>query len=279
MALLDDLVNTFIGAGASTRAASDQRNAQQQAMALEQNAADYTKGLIAPIYDQGLAANRELGLLTFGYTPGAGGTTDETQVNWSKYLQDNPDVMAQYSSLSPNYLKTLGITTPQQFAQYHYNNNGKGEGRAISYMDGTTPGQAQTGGRTQADALKTFESSPYYTAMSTQLPYQENALSRAMAARGLNRSGAAITGLQDLEARQGMNALNSYISSLSSQAGYTLPAASTAGNAATGAANANANALTNIGKANANGTISSANAWQQGTTNIVNDLAKIYAGG
>lgn len=51
------------------------------------------------------------------------------QPNWSSYLTSNPDVMAEYNRLSKNYLKTLGIYTPEQFAQYHWTNNGQYEGR------------------------------------------------------------------------------------------------------------------------------------------------------
>lgn len=49
--------------------------------------------------------------------------------NWSSYLTSNPDVASEYGRLSKNYLKTQGIYSAEQFAEWHYYNYGKAEGR------------------------------------------------------------------------------------------------------------------------------------------------------
>jgi len=52
------------------------------------------------------------------------------QPNWSAYLVSNPDVLTEYNRLSKNNLRNnYGITTPEQFAQWHWNNYGQAEGR------------------------------------------------------------------------------------------------------------------------------------------------------
>lgn len=59
---------------------------------------------------------------------------------WQQYLNDNPDVVAEYNKLSKNNLKNnYGITTPQQFAKWHYEHHGQGEGRPLQGVTPTTP--------------------------------------------------------------------------------------------------------------------------------------------
>lgn len=51
-------------------------------------------------------------------------------VNWAQLLKDRPDVQQEYTDessrdpMSQAYLRTLGITTPEQYAEYWYNNMG-----------------------------------------------------------------------------------------------------------------------------------------------------------
>jgi hypothetical protein len=59
--------------------------------------------------------------------------------DWSGYLRQNPDVAAAFNSLDPATRAAIGVSTPEQFAQWHYQHNGQSEGRQLP----TTGGQAE----------------------------------------------------------------------------------------------------------------------------------------
>lgn len=119
---------------AANKAADAQSTAAQAAQQARERAAGKTQQLQAPgvaAYGAGLnALTGRLGLPTQGVAPQQtqGGGFDP-----SAYLAANPDVAAEFSRLSPNNLKNnLGVSTPEQFAQWHYNQYGQYEGRPSS---------------------------------------------------------------------------------------------------------------------------------------------------
>lgn len=65
-------------------------------------------------------------------TPGANDNTPAIPraPDWSSYIKNNPDVAAEYARLSPNNLKNnLGVTSIEQFGQWHWQHYGQAEGR------------------------------------------------------------------------------------------------------------------------------------------------------
>jgi len=58
--------------------------------------------------------------------------------DWASYLQHYPDVLAEYRRLSPNNLKNnLKVNNELEFAKWHYDHYGKGEGRTPFAMGGS----------------------------------------------------------------------------------------------------------------------------------------------
>ena len=125
------LLGGLLQSGSANKAADRQAAAEQAAQQARERAAQKTQQLQAPgvaAYGAGLnALTGRLGLPTQGVAPTQtkGGAFDP-----SAYLAANPDVAAEFSRLSPNNLKNnLGVSTPEQFAQWHYNQYGQYEGR------------------------------------------------------------------------------------------------------------------------------------------------------
>lgn len=128
------IINGILGSKAADKAKDAQEAAAQAAQQARERAAQKTQQLQAPgvaAYGAGLnALTQRLGLPTAGVAPQAtqGGAFDP-----SAYLAANPDVAAEFSRLSPNNLKNnLGVSTPEEFAQWHYNQYGQYEGRGGS---------------------------------------------------------------------------------------------------------------------------------------------------
>lgn len=102
---------------------------------------------------QPTAANASYGAPTAGLT--YGGSTPQGISDGARYMQDNPDVAAEYARLSPGYLKSAyGVDNPEEFAALHYQSHGPGEGRtwgsqeqpmASGVLD-MTPVPSQAGG-------------------------------------------------------------------------------------------------------------------------------------
>lgn len=135
------LASTVVSAGVGLSAASSAKNASQQATdaaTAQQNAALATQQAnSAPYRAAGAAALDKLGS-KFGLStqaaaesanagPGAGAPSRAGQPNWDQYLSNDPGLIQQYNSLSDGYKQQLGVSTPQEFAQWHYNTTGKNE--------------------------------------------------------------------------------------------------------------------------------------------------------
>lgn len=125
------VIGGILGSKAADKAKDRLETAEQNAQQARERAAQQTQKLQGPgvaAYGAGLnALTQRLGLPTAGIAPQAtqGGALDP-----AAYLAANPDVAAEFSRLSPNNLKNnLGVSTPEQFAQWHYNQYGQYEGR------------------------------------------------------------------------------------------------------------------------------------------------------
>lgn len=77
--------------------------------------------------------------------------TPTNNIDWNAYLQQYPDVMAEYQDestrddKSKNNLVSLGINNATDFAQYHYNTYGQGEGRVTTPLGGTNNASQPSG--------------------------------------------------------------------------------------------------------------------------------------
>lgn len=131
------LLGGLLQSGSANKAAKQQEQLQREAIAAQQRAAAQVGELNAPgvaAYGAGLnALTGRLGLPTQGV---ADAVANQGGANWSQYMADNPDVMAEYQQeasrdgKSQANLRAMGIYTPEDYARYHYENRGKAEGRA-----------------------------------------------------------------------------------------------------------------------------------------------------
>lgn len=84
-------------------------------------------------------------------TPGGATQTTGGGPDWAAYMAANPDVAAEYQRNAGDakgsaYLASLGIDSPEAFAQYHYQNHGQSEGRALPTLPTQTVTQPQASG-------------------------------------------------------------------------------------------------------------------------------------
>ena len=144
---------------------------------------------------------------------------------WDQYLQANPDVQAAFAQASRTpHLRNMGITTPQQWAEYHYNTTGQREGRQLPSATGT--GTAGTGGTGQVGvgtdvntAYNTFLDSGFGRANLTTTNSEFENMVGAFGAGGNALSGSAIGALNDRNKRNTGNAFGQYYNALSGISG------------------------------------------------------------
>lgn len=137
-----------IGGGASLLASSKATKASEEATAannaLQSQIYQQNSSNLQPYIQQGNAANSALNEwlgLSSGSTSGSAGGQD-----WSAYLQAYPDVAAEYEQeAAMGTMAAMGISSPEEFAQWHYQNYGQAEGRQVSTTAATQTQPAQTG--------------------------------------------------------------------------------------------------------------------------------------
>lgn len=218
------LLGGLMQSNAADKASDAQATAAQQALHAQQRATQQAQQLYAPgvaAYQTGLnALTQRLGLPTQGVAPAQ---TKGGQFDPAAYLAANPDVLAEYNRLSPNNLKNnLGVSTPEQFAQWHYDQYGKFENRAGSpsqIVDTPAPQQqAQATGNALSPQstytppsytapefsfdINSFKDNPAYKFALEQGSGQ--VMANASATGALN-SGAALKALQDRGQKTGYN--------------------------------------------------------------------------
>lgn len=129
------LLGGIMQSNAANKAADAQATAQQNALHAQQRATQQAQQFYEPgvaAYGAGVnALAQRLGLpgaVANGGKQARGGAFDP-----SAYLKANPDVAAEYAKLSPNNLRNnLHVNSPEEFAQWHYNQYGQYENRAGS---------------------------------------------------------------------------------------------------------------------------------------------------
>lgn len=215
------IIGGIFQSNAANKAADAQATAAQNTLHASQRATQQAQQFYEPgvaAYGAGVnALAQRLGLpgaVANGGKQAKGGAFDP-----AAYLKANPDVAAEYARLSPNNLKNnLGVSTPEQFAQWHYNQYGQYENRAGSPSElidtpqtaapaaTPTPTNAMNGvfGNT-ADpkwtppaefsfSVDSFKDNPAYKFALEQGSGQVTANA---AATGALQSGAALKALQD----------------------------------------------------------------------------------
>jgi hypothetical protein len=156
-------------------------------------------------------------LLGMGGTPG--------QANYSGYLANNPDVAASYASTikQPHFVKGAGRAadrdgsgdiSPEEYAQYHYEQFGKTEGRELP----TSGGTSDTSG---AEALSRFRESTGY---QDQLSAALGGTTANAAARGLLGSSGTGKTFQNNAAQIAQGSFGNFLNNLMGQQGVGLQA-------------------------------------------------------
>lgn len=163
-------VTTLGGAALQSSAAKRGGRAQTRAadasIAEQRRQFDAVRALLNPYVQAGSPALQGLmGIAGIG----------EGMPDWNGYLQANPDVAQEFSRIQGEGR----FSTPQEFAEWHYNNFGKNEGRTVPVGQG------------QDAAFRAIEQSPGFQALARQ--GEEAILQNASATGGLrggNTQGA-----------------------------------------------------------------------------------------
>ena len=237
----------LFGASSAKKAAKYQLQATREQIAATNQNRDYQYGLNAPTIQTGDRANS----LYAGFL-GAGGGTD-----WSGYLQANPDVMAGYRADGR-------FSTPEEYAQYHYNTYGKGEGRAA-------PVTSSDGG--SAEALSAFRGSTgYQDLLKTGL----GAVNSGAYARGTGDSGSTLKALQDRGASIADSSANQWLGNLGTLINAGGQARGLVAGVGTSAVAANNQATQSGADARSNAALQTGAMWNSNIQNLLNAGAYAY---
>lgn len=128
----------------------------------------------------------ESGASAYADLMGLGGNAGST--NWTRYLEVNPDVAAGYANADKGRFRT-----PEEFAQWHYQNFGQTEGRDIS---GFTDGMVSASDA-QGRAIAGLEKSPLFASL---IRNGEEAINANASATGGLRGGNNIDRLTNFRA-------------------------------------------------------------------------------
>lgn len=238
MSFLTDIVSGFFGNEAADKSADAQVNSAKLANQTIMDMFNKSNQITAPNQQAGWNALAMQGSLlgnpnmvpqgAVNSALAASGAPGATSA-WGGYLQANPDVAQAFNPNSP-HLKRLGITTPEQWAEYHYTNIGRNEGRQIPTGSSGQPGtggQPGSGIGVGADvntAYNTFLDSGFGRANLTTTGAEFDQMVGAFGAGGNALSGSAIGALNDRNKRNTSGAFNNYYNALSgiSQTGANL---------------------------------------------------------
>jgi len=227
MGFLSDIVTGLFGNKAANKAADSMVTATKDANATMMNMFDKANQITAPGTQAGWNALAMQGSLlgnpnmvpqsaiqgALMATGGAGG--------WQAYAQANPDVAAwAQTAYKQPHLRNLGITTPEQAIEYHYNTYGRNENRPTG-MGGTT-GQPSTGigvGTSVDDAYNTFLGGGFNRAMTDFTNNDLEQLKGTFAAGGKSLSGSAVGAMGDRLARNRYTAFGDHYNALAAISG------------------------------------------------------------
>jgi hypothetical protein len=232
----------------------------------------------------------------YGVSP-MGQQAPQSGNNWSAYLQANPDVAkwAGTAATQPHFTKGAGRAadyngdgslSPEEMAQYHYQQSGKGEGRQVpQYQNALAQPATQSTGQvgnaqqvnvngaptdpTQGPMTQALRQTPGYLFLQDESKRQ---IENSFASRGELLSGGAMNalndrtlGIADQTYQQSVNN-NFNLANLGMGAAAQIQGAGSQYGANAG------NALANIGNATANGAMGQANAWNAGAQGVGNAL-------
>jgi hypothetical protein len=206
--------------------------------------------------------------------------------DWDAYLQANPDVAQSFAqAVRTPHLRNLGITTPQQYAEYHYNTHGRGEGRQLPQYQqqqaspqpvgspskdvdvngGVRSGDQDASGSQIGPMTATLRETPGYQFLQDEA---KRGVENSFAARGKLLSGGAMDALNTRTLGIADQTYQSAVNNQFNLANIGMGAAAQIGGAGQSYANGAGNAFANIGNAQANGAIGQANAFNAGLQGV-----------
>lgn len=241
---------------AAGKAANAQTAANQAAIGEQQREFDVNQSNLAPWLQKGSAAlGQQADLLGLGGSP-----------DYAAYVQNNPDLMADYQAQAngggwtPSGQTGLSM---EQFGQQHWEANGQHENRAYTPTTGT-------GAAAQQSAITALQASPYYTSLMRN---GQNAILANGSATGGLRGG----NIENSLANFGADALSSTIQQqLANLGGLSGQGASTGSTLGTLGANSSSNIsslLSQNGSAQAGGILGSSALAGNGITGAANQLS------
>jgi hypothetical protein len=247
IAAVSSIGSAVVQGSAASRAGRAQANANSQAIAQQQAAMERTRQLLQPYVNAGGPALA--GLMDIA---GIGGPRFDA----NSYFAANPDVAQEWTRVQGQGQ----FNSPEEYAQWHYQNFGKQEGREAG----------MTGG--QEAAFAAIENSPGFQAMARQ--GEEAILQNASATGGL-RGGNT----QGALARFRPQLLDQFIER---QFGRMAGIATAGQNAAAGVGSAGMNTASNIGQIMQGTGVAQAGAiGAQGQIfgNLIGNLGGMFSGG
>ena len=172
---------------AANTAAAAQTAASQAAIAQQDKQFTQTRADLQPWTNAGSSAlSSQMDLLGLGGRAAVQGSSD-----WGSYMARNPDLVLGYTTgkdINGNVVDHGQFATPEQYAQWHYENYGKNEGRALPTIGGNPAMNAAEAQQASIDSLK---GSPLYQSLFNN--GRDTILANASATGGLrggNTQGA-----------------------------------------------------------------------------------------
>lgn len=265
----------FSGSGQDA-AGKEQSKASQQQLALVEGQYKDQRNLQRPNYLTSgnamnmLAAQYGLPAQDYGAAYGAGASGNDQQ--WSSYLAANPDLQQEWSRLQTQSKNPF--TSAEQYAQWHWQNNGQQEGRTLPAMQA---GAGAPGG-SGANPLASFWNSPQgEIATKGFLGVDAPEVQGAFASGGKALSGSATKALYDRGQARASTGYNNYLSGLGNLAGLNSTTLNQMGNASSNYSSGSSNALANLGNAKGNAATGAYNGLASGISGAlgaVNDYGK-----
>lgn len=244
----------LISSNASKNAANQVAQGNAAAIAEQRRQFDLAQQLLAP-YVQGGNTGLQ-GLLNLS---GVGGG----QFDAARYLQTNPDV-----AQAANGLVQQGLyTSPEEYAQYHFDTYGKNEGRS---------GFTTTGADAQQQAISALEQSPMFQGLARQ--GEQGILQNASATGGL-RGGNVQGALAQFRPALLNQQIQQQMANFQGIASMGQNAAAGTGNQAVQTGQQIGNLQQNTGQALGAGSIASGNAWGGALGSIGNIAGGLFGSG
>ena len=251
------LLSASAAKSAANKAARAQTAANDAAIGEQRRQYDLTRSDLSPWMSSGNAAQQQINAL-LGIGGSAGG------VNWSQYLAQNPDVAAAYNSGSVDKSR---FTTPEDYAQWHYQTYGQNEGRDVSGIT-SAPVSATDA---QSAAIANLKNSPLYQSLFSN---GENTILANAAATGGLRGGNTQSSLANFGRDTLSAVIQNQLQNLTGVSGAGENAAAQTGTFGANSANNISGLLSSSGTTQANAAL----AGGQATTGAINSIVGTIGG-